>query len=118
MSDFLARLFGVITVEEKDNQIRVSGIPADTISHEIAKMWETSRINLHMFTTVGKNHFSFNRFFAIEVLYMIEILLRDSKRYGVKKALAEIARQLKTRTWLRRTYEDYPDILDLSLIHI
>lgn len=100
MLDTFRRLIGAIKVIEKGDQIEISGIPADTMSRDIAKIWNTSKINLHLFTKIGRSSFSFNRFFAVDVLYMLETLMNDKKAWTNTRVLNQIIEELLANTWL------------------
>jgi hypothetical protein len=110
----LRRTFGLIKVSETATDIVVSGVPADTMSRDISKIWNTSRIETNLFTSIGKNGFSFPKFFAIEVHYMLGQI--DQYRYsrmGVR-TIRSIQHEMEQNTWLKTIEEEHPPRVDFS----
>jgi hypothetical protein len=105
----IRRAFGAIKVTETTSDIQVTGIPADVLARDISKLWNTSRINAWMFTSLGKNAFSFPKFFAVEVHYMLQQL--DEYRYSKSsvRTIRHILSELETNTWLKRLSEENED---------
>jgi superfamily II DNA or RNA helicase len=121
MFDSFRRLIGAIQVIEKDNIIEINGVPAETMTRDISKIWGTSKINLHMFTKITRNSFHFSRFFAVDVLYMLETMLNDRKSYTNTRTLNQIIQQLKENTYLADIITEdenfsvkRPDLLDFT----
>lgn len=96
----IARFFHMIGVEERDGMIRVTGIPADIMSRDIAKAWKTSKIVNNIFSHLGPNHFFFASFFAIEVSYILNDLIQQSDRQTSRAVLKKILDLLMEKTWL------------------
>lgn len=110
----LRRTFGLIKVTETATDIVVSGVPADTMSRDISKIWNTSRIETNLFSSIGKNGFSFPKFFAIEVHYMLGQI--DQYRYsrmGVR-TIRSIQHEMEQNTWLKTIDEEHPPRVDFS----
>jgi SNF2 family DNA or RNA helicase len=96
------RAFGAINVKETTDQIIVEGIPADVMQRDMARVWKTSKIAMHMFNTFGRNGFSFDKFFALDIIYMLEQLIQT--RAGVSvRVLNNIKQMMYERTWLKNT---------------
>lgn len=96
------RAFGVIKVRETEQEIFVEGIPADVMQRDISRVWKTSRIAMHMFNTFGKHSFSFYKFFALDVAYMLDLLIQT--RTGVSvRVLSNIRKEIYEHTWLKNT---------------
>jgi hypothetical protein len=110
----LRRTFGLIKVTETATDIVVSGVPADTMSRDISKIWNTSRIETNLFSSINKNGFSFPKFFAVEIHYMLGQI--DQYRYsklGVRTVRA-IQHEMEQNTWLKSLTEEHPDRVDFS----
>jgi superfamily II DNA or RNA helicase len=97
------RLLGNIKVVQTPKEIVISGIPADVMARDIAKIWKTSRINQHMFTTLGRNQLAFPLFFAPDVMYMLETMTTHRSRYTNIRTLTKIKELLLEHTWLKQT---------------
>lgn len=111
------RLLGQVSVSEKGNEIFVEGIPADVIQNNIKRIWGTSRVNVHMFNRTGSSKFSFNKFFAIEMVYMLQTI-HDKSSLIRQRVIDKIITELMENTWLANTLrEDLPAPLDLSKLN-
>lgn len=108
------RTFGLIKVKETDTDIQVTGVPADILARDIAKIWNTQRINKYMFKTVNHNGFSFPKFFAVEVHYMLQQI--DIYKYSKSsvRTIHHLIRELEENTWLKRLTEEHDSRVDLS----
>ena len=106
MFDGLRRAIGAISVREEKGKIYVSGVPADVIARDIARIWNTSRVNSYMFTQLGRSGFSFHSFYAIEIYFVLEHLKSHPQAYTNQRALRRIQEELKSETWLRTLEDD------------
>lgn len=106
MFDGLRRAIGAISVREEKGKIYVSGVPADVIARDIARIWNTSRVNSYMFTQLGRSGFSFHSFYAIEIYFVLEHLKTHPQAYTNQRALRRIQEELKAETWLRTLEDD------------
>lgn len=98
----LRRTFGAIKVTEGPTDIQVIGVPADIMARDISKMWSSKRINQWMFTSLGKNSFSFPKFFAVEVHYMLQQVNDYRNAKSTSRTLLAIIQELEANTWLQR----------------
>jgi SNF2 family DNA or RNA helicase len=111
----LKRLVGSIDVYEDDKLIHIEGLPADVIQRDITKIWSTSKIAMFMFTKMGRSEVTFNKFFAPDVLYTFETILKLRSRNYNNRALKKIVDLLYQNTWLKAIHEDsHANILDFS----
>lgn len=108
----LRRLLGSIEIHEKNNEIHVSGIPADVMTNDIARIWKTSRINTYMFTKQGRSNFSFSVFFTVDVVFALNRLKEEARTYTSRRAADKIVQGIELITWLSTTKNDRPDILN------
>lgn len=113
MLDALRRLIGAIEVVEKNNLITVSGVPADVMMKDIKKIWETNRINQNLFTSIGKHGFSFNSFFGIEILYILQELVSNRKARTNIRAINTMIELLYENTWLSKLKADPESLPDI-----
>lgn len=100
MFSSLKKAFGVITVETKNGVVTVEGIPTYTIQNDIRKIWGTSRIEAYMFNHIGKSSFSFNAFFALDIVYAIQKILAQRYVRTSRRVLTNIIKEIRENTWL------------------
>lgn len=108
----LRRALGLIHVRETGNQISLSGIPGNVIQTAFYDIWNTNKLAENVFTHLGNSDASFNRFFAPDIVYMLEQMAYGSKHYRKNiRAIKKIIAGLYEHTWLKDTIEKKPDIL-------
>lgn len=96
------RAFGAVKIKETATEIHVDGIPADVMQRDLARIFKTSKIAMHMFNTFGKNSFSFYKFFAQDVVFIIDQLIQSRSGVSVR-VLNHIRNELFQHTWLKNT---------------
>lgn len=96
-----SRMLGIISVKETDSHIIVNGIPGLRFQKDIYNFWKTSKIANNIFTSVGRSSVKFPKFFAIEVLYILEQLQDSRRTFCGRRTLAKVAEELIRSTWLR-----------------
>lgn len=100
-------IFNIITVEEKDNIIRVDGIHGHNYANAIRKIWATSKIADNIFNKKASGFVEFNAFFAVEIAYTLQQLINSNKLpYELrdkKDLLRKILNDLYEFTWLKET---------------
>ena len=110
------RFVGLVRVSVARNQIILSGLPGDLLAKDITKMWSSGRVTNNLFTKITRSHVSFNRFFLIEVAYVVEQLYETNQRtYTSKRLLKAALDELVNKTWLKdlSKQKDYRPRLDL-----
>jgi hypothetical protein len=109
------RLIGSIDVFEDEKLIHIEGLPADVIARDITKIWSTSKIAMFMFTKMGRSSVSFNKFFAPDIVYTFETIIKLRSRNYNNRALQKIVDLMYENTWLKSVREtSHPAILDFS----
>lgn len=96
------RAFGAVKVRETDKEIFVEGVPADVMQRDFQKIFRTSRITTHMFNTFGRHSFSFYKFFALDIVFILDTLLNSNKNTS-KRVIQNIKDELYKHTWLKNT---------------
>lgn len=114
LPESLRSITGLVTVQEKQGVIYVSGVPAYVISKAIYRLWTTRKINANMFYRMGKYAFSFPSFFGVEILYMLRSLMEEEIGWGLKRAIGKIIDGLLEHTWLKDTQRTPTPRLDYS----
>lgn len=103
MFDSLRSVFGNVDVKETPKKIVVSGIRASDIIRDMNKFWKTTKITQNLFDTVSGGSFTFDKFFAPDVMYMLENIKYYRNRYTSIKAINSIREAMMTNTWLKNT---------------
>lgn len=116
MFSSLRKLIGNIHIATRGNRIAIEGLPADVYFNDVYKIWRTSKIADNMFSKATSASVTFNQFFLPDVLYTIEEVLNKPRRgSGFNyRALRKVVEEIKEQTWIKRTFEKQPDILDFS----
>jgi superfamily II DNA or RNA helicase len=103
MIDSFRSLFGNVTVKETNTEIVVSGIRAKDIIRDMDKHWKTTRISQNIFNTISGGSFSFYKFFAPEIMYILENIKLYRNRWTSVKAINSIIEAMMENTWLQNT---------------
>lgn len=115
MFSTFSRMLGIIAVKESPTTITIEGLPGNTFGKDISKTWGTNKITNSMFSQLGTSKVAFNKFFAVDVLYMLQELRSAPRDYGVnRRALKKSIDELLENSWLRNLEAELPDILDFS----
>jgi len=112
----MSRLVGFIDIAESATTITVTNVPVKDIERMIFDEWRSSKITGGLFLSSTRNSFTIPRFFAIELAFVIEHLLANSKRLKHARALRRTLELLYAETWLQYTRSQQPDILNFDLI--
>lgn len=112
----VARLIGMVSVQERNSKILISGIHVYNFFHDIQQHFGTSRIVANMFSKATRSYCEFDSFFLIDIDYIVRIL-RDQKKTRLgKRTYAKIADEIKENTWLGNLEKNLPSIFNLSKI--
>ena len=112
MFSSLRRLVGLISVKESGDLITIEGLPGDTVQQSIYDIWNTSKIADNVFTHIGNSEVSFNKFFAVDVGYILQRLVDERAKGHNLRALKRAVELLYTETWLKSTMMEHNDILN------
>lgn len=117
MFDKIRNMIGAMSVVETDTDIIISGISAHVMSQDISRIWGTSRINMYMFNSITKNAMSFPKFFAPDVVYAIDVILKNRYRRSSIRTLSILEEKLMTQTWLAKTTQEVVGRLDFNMLN-
>lgn len=121
MLGYIKNTLGLVTVQETETEIIVEGVPGYFIQNDISRLWKTSRLGNYLFKRVTRNSFTIHKFFALDLLYLLEEIINytGSKSIAASKRTAKkVIDALYEDSWLRRTKEVNPDILDFSKLNL
>lgn len=110
----LRRLVGLISVRESGDMITISGLPGNTVQKSIYDIWNTRKIVDNVFTHISNSEVSFNRFFAVDVAYILNRIIVEKPKGHNIRALKRTVELLFENTWLKNTIVKHPDILNYS----
>lgn len=110
----IKRLLGNITVEQVGDEIRVEGVDTTVMASHIRSMFSTSKIGNHMFTRMDRSSFAFQKFFAADVVHMLEIMSGTRSLKLPVRTLIKIKNLLLEHTWLKDTLVEPYSKLDYS----
>lgn len=103
MFDQFRTMFGGVTIKQTPTEIVVSGIRAKDIVRDMDKYWKTTRITQNIFNTISGGSFTFYKFFAPEIIYILENIKKYRHRWTSIKAINGIIEGLMEHTWLKDT---------------
>ena len=94
------------SITDTPKGISVKGISAKQLVRDIDKHWKSSKISTHMFSYVGWKELRFNRFFAVEFVYILEQLKQYRNRWTSLKDINQLITLMNTETWLKNHNKD------------
>lgn len=113
------RFVGLVRVSAHKNQIVISGLPGDLLARDVTKMWASGRVTNNLFTKITRSHITFNRFFLIEVVFILEQLYHSKQRTQTSKRLIKAAiDELMDKTWLKELSKQKNHVPRLNLKHL
>lgn len=108
LGGYLNYIIGQVNVEEHGNKITVTGLPTKVLFQDILKVWNTSKISNYLFSSVRGHEFTFNRFYAIDVVYMLESIVKHAKTNSSQRIIKRVIEELSAKTWLARVRTPTP----------
>lgn len=101
LSGFVLRSIGMIAVEEKNSMIEVRNIYAPILEKDLKKIFNT-KISKYMFSKITRTSFTINRFYAIELYFILKELKETGERVFTSVSTCnKIIDGLLENTWLR-----------------
>lgn len=111
-------LINSVSVKEKDGVIKVSFVHSGSLQYDIQRVFKSTRVNKHMFKELNRYSFEIYSFFALELYYVIDILLNDGSRlYSSKRTLKFIKKELLENTWLKNLEENKSSRLNYNQLN-
>jgi len=113
--NILKDLIGLTYVTEDENQITIHGLNTADLLNDINTIWHNSlKAIRNIFTEINRRSVVFERFFGVDVLYILQQIAefrhRESSLYRLKVAISG----LRTDSWLRTFEQSHKPILDRS----
>lgn len=119
MFSYVQKKLGIVTVSEENKTITISGVPSYFMQSDIKTIYKTSRIGQELITPAGGSRFSIDSFFALELKFVLESMLKYTRRLSTsKRTIQQIIDGLYENTWLKKTLEQAPNRLDYSKLNL
>lgn len=120
MSHFLKRMLGIVYVEQQDNIIEIGGAGAANLMRDIKAAWGTSKIEGNMFLDMSKRSIKFRDFYAIEIHYMLQELLKQRRNWTPRNTILAAIKAMEENTWLSGLgdKENFPRIFDRTKLRL
>lgn len=103
-----------VSVREEGNKIYVKSIHSKRFHSDIDRIFKTSRVGKHMFTDVSRNGFVIESFFALELMFILDKLIKNRRIYSNVRDLSTLKEELIKNTWLKKTLQAFPPRLNFD----
>ncbi|QAX96243.1 hypothetical protein [Vibrio phage vB_VmeM-Yong XC32] len=113
--DFILNALPMVRCEEHNNVVRVGGFWARDLNNDVRKEWGSQRINNSIFIDLSARQLVFHSFFAVEVLYILEVLKKRQTKTS-NSAIEEMSRAIYENTWIKKAQERSPLSINWSAI--
>ena len=100
MFSSVMRLVGVISAKETTTHIIIEGLDGNAIMADLDNTWGTTRISKYMFSLTTRSKVMFPKFFAIDILYMFQTMLKQKRTRYPKRSYQKLIDELMLNTWL------------------
>lgn len=97
-----------VVAKEWGDEIILSGLDARAFVRDINKFWKTERITANMFNSISNKELRFFKFFAADILYILEAVMAYRSRYLSVKQAAAIRAALVSGTWVGKAVTPIP----------
>lgn len=104
-----------VRVIEDGRSIEITGVPAFLIDRDIARVWGTRKMQIHMFIAMTRKKIVIPTFFAVDFVYMLQELAKfEGRLYADRQVIERTIEQIRKKTWLSRIDEEPASIFDYS----
>lgn len=114
-NSFIRRRLGMVAVEQDKKDITIKGVSKLSLEHDVQKNWRTTVITKWMFKTSSTSEVKFSHFWALDVLYMLNVLYENVKWSRLpKRTIRTIIDKIEADTWIKATRDTERTKVDLS----
>jgi hypothetical protein len=104
-----------VQITEEGRLIEITGIPAYLIDRDIAKIWGTRKLQIHMFVQMTRRKIVIPTFFAVDFVYMLEEMAKyPGNLYSDRQVIKRTVEVIRANTWLANIDKEFPSIFDYS----
>lgn len=102
-----------VRVIEEGRTIEITGVPAYLIDRDIAKVWGTRKLQMHMFMALTRNKIVIPSFFALDLIYILEqMIVHGAKLYSDREVLKRTVEEIRAQTWLAQIDAEHASIFN------
>jgi SNF2 family DNA or RNA helicase len=101
-------LFFKPQIKETNDYVKVSFISRNRVQSDIQKLFNTSRVNTYMFKHSYGSTLVFQKFFALEFFYILDVIINASKTRSSINHLKAVQNELIQNTWLSLLNKPFP----------
>lgn len=100
-------------VLDNGTTLQITGVPAFLIDRDIAKVWGTRKLQMHMFVTLQRNKIVIPTFFVVDLIYILQTMIDyHLKLYTDKEVLRRTIEELRANSFLKNLDEEHPSIFN------
>ncbi len=115
MFNRLRSKFSLVRIREDNSSLEVEGIDTGALFKDIDRLWETSVVSKYMFKRATRHSFKIGKFFALDLLYVLQTLLKTPNTSSSKRHLRKVIELMLLNTWVGDVQRNrVPSITDLS----
>lgn len=93
------------SITQTPTMIEVSGINWVDFDRDITNIYGTTVMTKYMFRRVNWRKFTTDKFFLIELTFLLNRLLQLKNIYSSRRDIAKLLTLIKTETWVKRTQD-------------
>lgn len=106
-----------VRVLEDGRLIEITGVPAYLIDRDIARVWGTRKMQIHMFVNMTRKKIVIPSFFAVDFVYMLEELSKfEGRLYADRQVIERTIEEIRKQTWLSKIDIEQPSIFNYSYL--
>lgn len=92
--------FSLISIREDRSSLEIDGVNAVALFSDIDTVWNTSVVSKYMFKRSTRHSFKIGKFFALDLLYILETLIRTPNIRSSKRHLRKTVQLMLENTWV------------------
>lgn len=98
----VADYFTSIDAREEGDTIVITGVRTAPLISDIGNRWKTGKITLNIFRKVTMRSLVLDKFFAVELLYILKALVQTRRTRTSRAVITQLISVLETKTWLKK----------------
>lgn len=103
-SSYIQRKLGILDIKTTRDQIHMIGVPRLALEYDIQKHWRTTVITNNMFNRSNSSTISIEKFWALEMTYILGTFYNQDKGGRVpKRTIKKLGDLIDQHTWVGKT---------------